>query len=120
MKNLINELIDTYEKYDEFKRQLEGYHNFIKSEDGKFAADVLRICQASAVKELLTVRFTKLPASEKDVMQRTIYQLNQVFEFLMAPMTEVNKKKQRVHKLNPVPMGAARPNPTRKEKKNGR
>ena len=119
MKNLINELIDTYEKYDEFKRQLENYHNYIKSEDGKFAADVLKICQASAVKELLTARYTRLPASEKDVVQRTIYQLNQVFEFLMAPMAEVNRKKARVHKLNPVSMGAVRPNPTRKEKKNG-
>lgn len=115
MKTLINELLETYDKYDEFKRQLENYHHFVQSEQGKFVFDVLRACQTSVVNECLTLRFTKLSPTDKDVAQKVIYQLNQIFTFLMAPMGVVNKKKSRK-----ILMGAATPNPARKDKKNGR
>ena len=107
MRNLITQIVDNYQNYDEFKRSLESYHKFIKSESGKFAFDVLRLCQTTCVNELLTTRYTKLEPTEKDVQQRTIYQLNQILTFLMAPMTEVNRKKKKK-----ALMGAALPNPT--------
>jgi hypothetical protein len=114
MKTLINELLATYDKYDEFKRQLENYHHFVQSENGKFVYDVLKTCQAGVVNELLSLRFTKLTPGKKDVEQQVIYQLNQIFTFLMAPMRVVNEKKRKKFL-----MGAATPNPTRKGKKNG-
>jgi hypothetical protein len=120
VRNLINELIETYDRYDEFKRQLESYHNFIKSENGKFAHDVLLLCQTSVVRELLSPRFTKLSPAEKDVQQRTIYQLNQVFDFLMAPMRKVNERHSRKKSLNPKSMGAAIPKSNEEGKKHGR
>jgi hypothetical protein len=105
MKTLINELLATYDKYDEFKRQLENYHHFVQSENGKFVYDVLKTCQAGVVNELLSLRFTKLTPGKKDVEQQVIYQLNQIV---------VNEKKRKKFL-----MGAATPNPTRKGKKNG-
>ena len=115
MKTLINELLETYDNHDEFKRQLENYHHFVQSESGKFVYDVFKVCQTSIVNELLTARYTKLSPAEKDVTQKIIYQLNQIFTFLMAPMRMVNKKKSKKFL-----MGAAVPNPTRKEKENVR
>ena len=107
MKNLIAQIVDNYQNYDEFKHSLESYHRFITSEDGKFAFDVLRLCQTTCVAELLTSRYTKLTPTEKDVQQKTIYQLNQIFTFLMAPMAEINRKNKKK-----ALMGAALPNPT--------
>ena len=104
MRTLINELIETYDKFDEFKRQLELYHNFVQSEDGKFIQDVFFHCQTRMVKALLSLRFTKLSPTAKDVEQRTIYQVNEMLEFLMAPMRVVNEKKAK--KIPPNLMGA--------------
>lgn len=116
MRTLINELLETYEKFDEFKQQLETYHNFVQSEDGKFIQDVFFHCQTRMVKALLSLRFTKLPANEKDVEQRAIYQINEMLEFLMAPMRVINEKKAR--RIKPNLMGAV--NKSNKEgKKHG-
>lgn len=118
MKNLITDLLDTYDRYDEFKRQLENYHNFVQSEDGKFVHDVFKTSKLAMIHELLSARFTKLTAGEKDVQQRVIYQLDQMFDFLMAPMRVVNERKNRRTAIyNPKDlMGAANPNPAKKGK----
>ncbi len=112
MKTLINELLETYDKHDGFKQELEKYHHFITSDEGKFVFDVLKLCQTSVVNEVISLRFTKMTAQEKDVGQKVIYQLNQIFTFLMGPMREVNKKAARKRL-----MGAATPNPAGKEYK---
>ena len=92
MRSLIQNLLDTYDSHDEFKRQLENYHNYIQSEDGRFAHDVFKTSKLAVLSELLSARFTKLPADEKDIQQRVFYQLDQMFDFLMAPMRLVNEK----------------------------
>ena len=92
MRSLIQKLLDTYDSHDEFKRQLENYHNYIQSEDGRFAHDVFKTSKMALLAELLSARYTKLPASEKDIQQRVFYQLDQMFDFLMAPMRTVNEK----------------------------
>ena len=115
MKNLINELLSTYNKYDEFKRKLQNYDNYIKSEEGEFVRDVFRTTKLAITVEMFTARFTKLPAGEKDVEQRTFYQLDQMLDFLMAPMKVVNEKSKPMGTYGPQLMGAGKPNPTRKE-----
>ena len=92
MRSLIQNLLDLYEENDEFKRKLENYHNYIQSDDGRFAHDVFHTSKIGVLSELLSARFTKLPADEKDVQQRVFYQLDQMFDFLMAPMRLVNEK----------------------------
>jgi hypothetical protein len=122
VKNLITDLLNTYERFDEFKRQLENYHNWVQSEDGQFVHDVFKTSKVSILQELLSARFTKLSAGEKDVQQRVIYQLDQVFDFLMAPMRVVNERnKMRSATYNPRDlMGAGKLNPAKKGKKHGR
>jgi hypothetical protein len=116
MRNLINELLDTYNKYDEFKRKLQNYDNYIKSDEGAFVRDVLKTTKLAINVEVFTARFTKLSAVEKDVQQRTFYQLDQMLDFLMAPMRVVNEKSKSMKTYGPKLMGAAKPNPARKEK----
>lgn len=116
MKSLINELLDTYNRYDEFKRKLQNYHNYITSEEGEFVRDVFRTTKLAITVEMFTARFTKLSAGEKDVQQRTFYQLDQMLDFLMAPMKVVNEKSKKMSTYGPQLMGAVKPNPTGKEK----
>jgi hypothetical protein len=121
MRNLIQRLLDTYEVHDEFKRQLENYHNYIQSEDGRFAHDVFKTSRLAIMSELLSARYTKLPAGTKDVQQRVFYELDRMFDFLMAPMRMVNEKRaKRTAIYNPKAMGAKNSNPTRKGTKHGR
>jgi len=116
MKNLISELLSTYEKYDEFKRKLENYHNYVQSDDGEFVRDVFKTTKLAITVEMFTARYTKLPAEEKDVLQRTFYQIDQMLDFLMAPMRVVNERSRSMGTYGPKLMGAGKPNPARKEK----
>ena len=116
MKNLIRELLDTYERYDEFKRKLQNYHNYIESDEGEFVRDVFRTTKMAINVEMFSARFTKLSASEKDVQQRTFYQLDQMLDFLMAPMRVVNERSKSMGTYGPKLMGAVKPNPARKDK----
>ena len=115
MKNLISELLDTYDRYDEFKRKLQNYHNYIQSDEGEFVRDVFKTTKLAMNVEMFTARFTKLPASEKDIKQRTFYELDQMLDFLMAPMRVVNAKSKSMGTYGPKLMGAVKPNPARKE-----
>ena len=118
MKNLIQDLLDTYERFDDFKRQLELYHKFVSSEDGRFVYDVFKTSKLAMINELLSARFTKLTAGEKDVQQRVIYQLDQVFDFLMAPLRLVNERKSRRTAIyNPKNLMGADTNPAKKGQK---
>lgn len=121
MRNLINQLLDTYERHDEFKRQLENYHNFVQGDEGRFVYDVFKTSKLTMLQELLSWRYTKLTATEKDVQQRTIYQLDQMLEFLMAPMRMVNERKSRRSAiLNPQKSMAAAKTKPAKRGKNGK
>ena len=116
MKNLIRELLDTYDRFDEFKRKLQNYHNYITSDEGEFVRDVFRTTKVAMNVEMFSARFTKLPASEKDIKQRAFYELDQMLDFLMAPMRVVNEKSKGMSTYGPKLMGAVKPNPARKEK----
>jgi hypothetical protein len=116
MKNLISELLDTYNRYDEFKRKLQNYHNYIQSDEGEFVRDVFKTTKIAMNVEMFTARFTKLTAGEKDIKQRTFYELDQMLDFLMAPMRVVNEKSKSMGTYGPKIMGAGKPNPTGKDK----
>ena len=120
MKSLISELLSTYEKYDEFKRKLENYHHYVQGDEGEFVRDVLKTTKLAIAMEMFTARYTKLPAGEKDVQQRTFYQIDQMLDFLMAPMRVINERSKKMSTYGPQLMGTGKPNPARKEQKNGR
>jgi hypothetical protein len=115
VKNLISELISTYNQYDEFKRKLQNYHNYVTSPEGEFVRDVFKTTKLAIITEVFTARYTKQSAEDKDVQQRTFYQLDQMLDFLMAPMRVVNEKTKKMSTYGPSPMGAVT-NSTRKEK----
>lgn len=92
MKPLLRELVKLYQENDEFKRRLESYQRAIKSEDWKFLTDTILVIKGNIYTDMLSARYTKLTPSEKDVAQRTYYQLMQVLEFLQDPLKWIKSK----------------------------
>jgi hypothetical protein len=93
MKKLLRDIYKLYETNDEFKRQLENYGRYIELPEGRFVKDVFMVVRGSLTVTLLSPQYTKLDPTEKDVMQRTFYNINQMLDFLLSPVKKANEKK---------------------------
>jgi hypothetical protein len=106
MKNLLHEILDGYKNNDEIKRQLENYGRYIELPEGRFVKDTFLIIKGTIMNTMLSASYTKLDQTEKDVMQRTFYNITQMLDFLISPVKVVKKKESQLHNLadkrNPV------------------
>ena len=100
MKEVLREIYQVYESNDEFKRKLENYARYIKSDDGKFIRDIFLLLKGSMLQTLLSAKYTNLTRDEKDVMQRTFYHICQLLDFLASPVGVMQEKKARQIHLN--------------------
>jgi len=96
MKNLMSQFVKVYDTHDDFQRQMDRYDRTLKTDEWKFVRDVLITIKSTMMQELLTAKHTDLPADEKDVMQRTYYNVNQTLDFLMQPTNWIRFKKKRL------------------------
>lgn len=101
MKQLLNEFPKLYQSHDEFKRRLEHYQRTIKSDDWQFVRDIILTIKGEIYEQLLSARYTQLPPAEKDIEQRTYYNIIQVLDFLSDPMKWIAKKRQLVDYVKP-------------------
>lgn len=111
--SVLRELLNLYEKHDAFKQQLETYARQMESKDFQFFRDMLLTMKGVILADVFSASFSELGAADKDVMQRTYYQLNQWIDFLLGPMKVIQAKKN--HLVQMPTVGKARPNPGRKE-----
>ena len=94
MRNLLNSLIQTVDGNEEFQRQLADYERVSKSVQWQFVRDVLLTIKGSILTDMFSQAYTKLDPVEKDVQQRTYYQINQLLEFLMQPTGWISRKRK--------------------------
>ena len=99
-RNAVTELLRLYEKNDGFKQQLETYSRQLESKEFKFFRDMLLTMKGVILTDVFSKGFSELGAADKDVLQRTYYQLNQWIDFMIAPMKAINEKKDRLVQLN--------------------
>lgn len=99
MKNLLREIHETYGKDDEFKRQLENYARFIEQPDGRFLRDTFNVLKGTILVTLLSASYTKLDPMEKDVMQRTFFNISQLLDFLLSPVKTIKEKQNKLSNL---------------------
>lgn len=106
MKSLLREIFDGYKNNDEIKRQLENYARFIELPEGKFIKDTFLIIKGTILNTMLSASYTRLDQTEKDVMQRTFYNIDQMLDFLISPVKAVQKKESQLQNLadkrNPI------------------
>jgi hypothetical protein len=98
--SVLRELLTLYEKHDAFKQQLETYSRQLEVGEFKFFRDMLLTMKGVILADVFSAQFSELGAADKDVMQRTYYQLNQWLDFMLGPMKAINAKKSRLVQMN--------------------
>lgn len=92
MQRLLNEFAKLYNSNTQFQNKFEQYARSLKSGDQEFYKDTLMILKVLMDEDMFSKKYTNLPAEEKDVLQRTYYNINLLFDYLLNPMDWMKKK----------------------------
>lgn len=95
MKNPTNILKSLYFTHDDYKSRLDQYQKVIKTKDWEFFQDMILTMKGYIGTEILSDRFTKLPAEEKNMRQIVYYHLLDSLNFFGSPH-EWLKEKSRI------------------------
>jgi len=99
MKSPICLFKELYFTHDDFKRRLENFDRVNKTDEWQFLQDIILSMKGDILAELLSKRFTNLPEKDKDIQQKTYYNLMESLNFLANPMNWI-KKKSRIQTFN--------------------
>lgn len=92
IKNLLNNFVEFYEKNEQFQQQLEQLHRATKTKEWKFYTDILMTVKGIMANDMFSKHYTLLDEKEKDITQRTYYNIDQMLTFLMNPIGWMKKK----------------------------
>lgn len=101
-----------FEKEEEYQRRLGNYQRVMKTEEWQFVRDTLLTIRGAIANDMFTRKFTELDAMDKDVLQKTYYNIDQMLTFLLNPLGWIKKRSKwsQLTNLN----GKGKPNQTRK------
>jgi len=85
MKDLLAQFKDIFEKNETFREELLRFDRTIKTSDWGFFVGFLRLMQGRILEDMVSKEYTLMDEKEKDVTQRTYYNINQILVFLMSP-----------------------------------
>ena len=83
MKSLVNQFVKTFENNEEFQRRLDAYDRILKTEDWMFVKDVLITIKGTMMSDMFSAKFTNLDKEEKDVLQKTYFNINKFLIFCL-------------------------------------
>ena len=70
------------------KEGIEAYEAMQSTKGWQFHQSVLQLCRGRLLDILLSKGFTAKPAQEKDVLQRSFYEIDRIITFLLDPLRE--------------------------------
>lgn len=114
MKRFLKQFSDLFEQNEEFQRRLGNYSKAVKSKDWEFLRDALLMIRGQMLADMFSRQHTKLSVNEKDVVQRTYFNINQMIDFLLDPGKWVKKQLKWKQSLTQL-AGKVKPN-LKKEK----
>ena len=103
MRNLVNIFEKLFNSNDEFSRRAGNYSRALKTEEWQFLKDAIQLIQGQMAIDMFSRKYTQLNETEKDVIQKTYYNTNQILDFLANPqgwITRRNKIKQQLADLS--------------------
>uniref|UniRef100_A0A6H1ZGW0 Uncharacterized protein n=1 Tax=viral metagenome TaxID=1070528 RepID=A0A6H1ZGW0_9ZZZZ len=109
MKDLLGQFKEIFEKNETFREELMKFDRTVKSPDWGFFVGVLRLIQGRILEDMVSREHTLLDEKEKDVAQRTYYNINQILVFLMSPAGWI-KKRSKWSQVLSNQMGKVKPN----------
>lgn len=92
MRYLLKEIQDFMENDDGFRRRAATYSQNMKSPELEFMNEAILIIKGIMMRDMLSYKHTNSDAYEKDVAQRTYYNINQILDFLSSPEQWFRKK----------------------------
>lgn len=105
MKNLLVGIETRFKEDESFQRLLLNYVRATKTENWQFLLYAIESIKMEMREDLLSKRFTKLDATEKDVQQRAYYNIRQVLDFLSNPLTWIQEKEAKWKRFLTRPKG---------------
>ena len=92
MKYLLKDIMDYMDENDNFKRRAQNYSRTMKTQELEFMQLAIEIIKGIMLKDMLSFKHTNLDAYEKDVAQRTYYNIHEILDFLSNPEQWFRKK----------------------------
>lgn len=118
MKDLLAQFVEIFDKNETFQSELMRFERALKTPEWAFFVGVLRLMQGKILEHMVSKEYTLLDGVEKDVLQRSYYNINQMLVFLMSPMGWV-RRRGKWKKVLSDQMGKVNPNQG-KEQQDGR
>ena len=93
MKRYLKAILKHYWQTNDDEHKLDHYDHMMREHPGWAVHKAFLIhCLQEIGNEMLSERFSKKTADEKDVLQRTYCNMAEVIKFLLDPMAEVRKQ----------------------------
>jgi hypothetical protein len=92
MKSLLNTIIELFQTNEDFQRKLMYYQKAMRSDEWAFMRDVILTVKGQMAADMFSQSHTRLGADEKDVIQRTYYNINNILTFLQEPEKWLKRK----------------------------
>ncbi|MDY6834982.1 MAG: hypothetical protein SVY53_09320 [Chloroflexota bacterium] len=90
-KNVLSEFPLLFETSEQFQREIAGLARALNTPEWKTYKDLLLTMKGIMATDMLSRSFTTQDAIEKDVIQRTYYNINQILDFLANPVKWLQK-----------------------------
>ena len=92
MRNLVKIFEDLFHEHEGFQRDATDFSRAMKTEQWKFLVDAVLMVRGQMAEDMFSYQYTNSDPIEKDVAQRTYYNINQILDFLIDPNRWVKKK----------------------------
>jgi len=101
MKSLLNNFVIYYDTYEEFQHRVDQYQRAIKTKEWEFLRDTILVIKSQMAQDLLSKKFTDMNAEDKDVLQKTYYNINQILDYLSSPVRWFKRRNRFKQVLKP-------------------
>ena len=92
IRYLLKDIQDAMEHDDSFRRRAASYSRSMKTQELEFMQFAIVLIKGIMMKDMLSYQHTNSDSLEKDVTQRTYYNINQMLDFLASPEGWIRKK----------------------------
>jgi len=92
MKYLLKDIQDYMENDESFRRKATFYSSEMKKNELAFMQEAIMMIRGIMANDLFSFKHTNSDAYEKDITQRTYYNINQILDFLANPEKWLRKK----------------------------
>jgi len=101
VKSLLSNFTVFYKTYDDFQQQVDQYQRAVESKEWAFFREHLLVIKSQMANNLLSKKFTDMTSEEKDIIQKTYYNINQILDYLDSPVKWFKKRSRLQQVLKP-------------------